>query len=408
MADAEGLRGGWARLRKSRNESCAGRDIPVRIQWPAGGTRTSAVAHFRVPSKGMKISRRKARQIRVGSVAVGGDAPIVVQSMCNTDTRNVEATLSQIRRLAEAGCEIIRLAVPDVRAVEALRLIKREAPIPIIADIHFDSRLALGSLAAGVDGLRLNPGNIGGDRAVGRVVRAAAEHQVPIRIGVNAGSLDKDLLRRYGGATPEAMVESALRQVRLLESLQFQEIKISLKSSHVLDMVAAYRILAEKVPYPLHLGVTEAGTLVCGTVKSAVGIGVLLAEGIGDTIRVSLTSDPTDEVRVAYEILRALKLRERGVELISCPTCGRCEIDLIGLAQEVERRLLKVKTPLKVAVMGCVVNGPGEAKDSDVGIAGGRGQGILFRKGEVIDKVPEEKLMPRLLQEISLLLGEEV
>jgi (E)-4-hydroxy-3-methylbut-2-enyl-diphosphate synthase len=356
----------------------------------------------------MKISRRKTRQIRVGSVQVGGAAPIVVQSMCNTDTRNVEATLSQIRRLAEAGCEIVRLAVLDVRAVEALKLIKREAPIPIIADIHFDSRLALGSLAAGVDGLRLNPGNIGGDRAVGRVVCAAAERQVPIRIGVNAGSLDKDLLRRYGGATPEAMVESALRQVRLLESLQFQEIKISLKSSHVLDMVAAYRILAEKVPYPLHLGVTEAGTLVSGTVKSAVGIGVLLAEGIGDTIRVSLTSDPTDEVRVAYEILRALKLRERGVELISCPTCGRCEIDLIGLAQEVERRLLKVKTPLKVAVMGCIVNGPGEAKDSDVGIAGGRGQGILFRKGEVIDKVPEKDLMPRLLQEISLLLGEEV
>jgi (E)-4-hydroxy-3-methylbut-2-enyl-diphosphate synthase len=363
---------------------------------------------FRLPGRGMKGTRRKTRQIRVGNVPVGGDAPIAVQSMCNTDTRDVEATLNQIRRLAEAGCEIVRLAVLDEKAVAALRLIKREAAIPIIADIHFDSRLALGSLAAGVDGLRLNPGNIGGDRAVARVVRAAGERQVPIRIGVNAGSLDKDLLRRYGGATPEAMVESALRQVRLLESLHFQEIKISLKSSHVLDMVAAYRVLAEKVPYPLHLGVTEAGTLVSGTVKSAMGIGLLLAEGIGDTIRVSLTSDPTDEVRVAYEILRALKLRERGVELVSCPTCGRCEIDLIGLAQEVERRVLKVKTPLKVAVMGCVVNGPGEAKDSDVGIAGGRGQGILFRKGKIIAKVPEEKLMARLLQEISLLLGEEV
>lgn len=356
----------------------------------------------------MKIVRRKTRQIRVGNVPVGGDAPIAVQSMCNTDTRNVEATLSQIRRLAEAGCELVRLAVLDPSAVEALRVIKGEAAIPIIADIHFDHRLALQSLAAGVDGLRLNPGNIGGERAMGRVVQAAAERQAPIRIGVNAGSLDKDLLRRYGGATPEAMVESALRQVRLLESLRFQEIKISLKSSHVLDMVAAYRILADKVPYPLHLGVTEAGTLVSGTVKSTLGIGMLLAEGIGDTIRVSLTSDPTDEVRVAYEILRGLKLRERGVEVISCPTCGRCEIDLIGLAQEVERRLLTVKTPLKVAIMGCVVNGPGEARDADVGIAGGRGQGILFRKGEVIDKVPEEKLMPRLLQEISLLLGEEV
>jgi (E)-4-hydroxy-3-methylbut-2-enyl-diphosphate synthase len=356
----------------------------------------------------MKISRRKTRQIRVGNVPVGGDAPIVVQSMCNTDTRNVEATLGQIRRLAEAGCEVVRLAVLDRRAVEALGVIKGEAPIPIIADIHFDHRLALGSIAAGVDGLRLNPGNIGGDRVVGRVVRAAAERQVPIRIGVNAGSLDKDLLSLYGGPTPEAMVESALRQVRLLESLRFQEIKISLKSSHVPDMVAAYRILAEKVTYPLHLGVTEAGTMVSGTVKSAIGIGVLLADGIGDTIRVSLTSDPADEVRVAYEILRALKLRERGVEVISCPTCGRCEIDLIGLAQKVERRLLKVKTPLKVAIMGCVVNGPGEAKDADVGIAGGRGQGILFRKGDVIDKVPEEKLMFRLMREISLLLGEKV
>jgi len=364
--------------------------------------------YFTVPSGWMKIFRRKTRKIRVGNVPVGGDAPIAVQSMCNTDTRNVEATLSQIRRLAEAGCELVRLAVLDRRAVEALTVIKSEAPIPIIADIHFDHRLALGSLAAGVDGLRLNPGNIGSERAVGRVVQAAAERQAPIRIGVNAGSLDKDLLRRYGGATPEAMVESALRQVRFLESLQFQEIKISLKSSHVLDMVAAYRILADKVSYPLHLGVTEAGTLVSGTVKSALGIGMLLAEGIGDTIRVSLTSDPTDEVRVAYEILRGLKLRERGVEVISCPTCGRCEIDLIGLAQEVERRLFRVKTPLKVAIMGCVVNGPGEAKDADVGIAGGRGQGILFRKGEVIDKVPEEKLMSRLLREISLLLGEEV
>jgi (E)-4-hydroxy-3-methylbut-2-enyl-diphosphate synthase len=356
----------------------------------------------------MKLSRRKTRQIRVGNVPVGGGAPIVVQSMCNTDTRDVGATLAQIGRLAEAGCELVRLAVLDRQAVKALEAIKEESPIPIIADIHFDHRLALGSLAAGVDGLRLNPGNIGGERAVSRVVRAAAERRVPIRIGVNSGSLDKDLISRYGGPTPEAMVESALRQIRLLESLSFHEIKISLKSSHVLDMVAACRILADTVDYPLHLGVTEAGTLVSGAVKSALGIGILLAEGIGDTVRVSLTSDPTDEVRVAYDILRALGLRERGIEVISCPTCGRCEIDLIGLAQAVEGRLLKVKTPLKVAIMGCVVNGPGEARDADVGIAGGRGQGILFRKGEVIDKVPEDELMPRLLKEISLLLGEEV
>ena len=356
----------------------------------------------------MSFARRNARQIRVGSIPVGGNAPVVVQSMCNTDTRDIEATLEQVRRLAEVGCEIARLAVLDEKAVEALTSIKEEAPIPLIADIHFDHRLALGALAAGVDGLRINPGNIGGEKAVAKMVHAAAERQVPIRIGVNSGSLDKDLLRRFGGATPEAMVESALRQVRLLQSLDFHEIKISLKSSDVMTMVESYRLLADKVSYPLHLGVTEAGTLVSGTVKSAIGIGLLLAQGIGDTIRVSLTSDPTDEVRVAYEILRVFKLRERGVELISCPTCGRIEIDLIGLTQAVEKRLLKVKTPLKVAIMGCVVNGPGEAKEADIGIAGGRGQGILFKKGEVVEKMPEEQLMSRLLEEISLMIDEEI
>jgi (E)-4-hydroxy-3-methylbut-2-enyl-diphosphate synthase len=306
------------------------------------------------------------------------------------------------------GCELIRLAVLDDKAVEALKIIKEEAPIPLIADIHFDHRLALGALKAGVDGLRINPGNIGGDKAVAKVVRAAAERRVPIRIGVNSGSLDKDLHQRYGGATPEAMVESALRQIQLLESLQFHEIKISLKSSDVMTMVDSYRLLADKVAYPLHLGVTEAGTLISGTAKSAIGIGLLLAEGIGDTIRVSLTSDPIDEIKAAYEILRALKLRERGVEVISCPTCGRCEIDIIGLTHEVEKRLLTVKTPLKVAIMGCVVNGPGEAKEADVGIAGGRGQGILFKKGEIVEKLPEEELMPRLLKEISLMVDEEI
>jgi (E)-4-hydroxy-3-methylbut-2-enyl-diphosphate synthase len=306
------------------------------------------------------------------------------------------------------GCELIRLAVLDDKAVESLKSIKEEAPIPLIADIHFDHRLALGALKAGVDGLRINPGNIGGEKAVAKVVRAAAERRVPIRIGVNSGSLDKDLHKRYGGATPEAMVESALRQVQLLESLQFHEMKISLKSSDVMTMVESYRLLADRVAYPLHLGVTEAGTLISGTAKSAVGIGLLLAEGIGDTIRVSLTSDPIDEIKAAYEILRALKLRERGVEVISCPTCGRCEIDIIGLTHEVEKRLLTVKTPLKVAIMGCVVNGPGEAKEADVGIAGGRGQGILFKKGEIVQKIPEEKLMARLLEEISLMVGEEI
>jgi (E)-4-hydroxy-3-methylbut-2-enyl-diphosphate synthase len=328
--------------------------------------------------------------------------------MCNTDTRDIGATLQQINRLAEVGCELIRLAVLDDKAVEALKTIKQEAPIPLIADIHFDHRLALGALKAGVDGLRINPGNIGGEKAVAKVVQAAAERRVPIRIGVNSGSLDKDLHQRYGGATPEAMVESALRQIKLIESLQFHEIKISLKSSDVMTMVESYRLLADKISYPLHLGVTEAGTLISGTAKSAIGIGLLLAQGIGDTIRVSLTSDPIDEIKAAYEILRALKLRARGVEIISCPTCGRCEIDIIGLTHEVEKRLLTVKTPLKVAIMGCVVNGPGEAKEADVGIAGGRGQGILFKKGEIIEKLPEGDLVPRLLKEISLMVDEEI
>jgi (E)-4-hydroxy-3-methylbut-2-enyl-diphosphate synthase len=356
----------------------------------------------------MRITRRETRKIHIGNVAVGGDSPIVVQSMCSTDTRDVRASLQQISRLAEVGCEIIRLAVLDDRAVEALTVIKKEAQIPLIADIHFDHRLALGALRAGVDGLRINPGNIGGEKAVARVVRAAAERRVPIRIGVNSGSLDKDLHQRYGGATPEAMVESALRQIQLLESLQFHEIKISLKSSDVMTMVESYRLLADRVPYPLHLGVTEAGTPISGTAKSAIGIGLLLAEGIGDTIRVSLTSDPIDEIKAAYEILRALKLRERGVEVISCPTCGRCEIDIIGLTHEVERRLLTIKTPLKIAIMGCVVNGPGEAKEADVGIAGGRGQGILFKKGEVVEKLPERDLVPRLLEEIAQMVDEEI
>ncbi len=344
----------------------------------------------------------------VGSVAVGGDAPVSVQSMCNTDTRDIKATLAQIQRLAEYGCELVRLAVLDDEAIRALKEIRKEATLPLIADIHFDHRLALGALRAGVEGLRINPGNIGGERAVAEIVRAAAERQVPIRIGVNSGSLDKDLVQLFGGPTPEAMVESALRQIRVLESLNFTEIKISLKSSDVMDMVKAYRLLADKISYPLHLGVTEAGTLVSGTVKSTLGIGLLLAQGIGDTIRVSLTSDPTDEVRVAYAILRGLKLRERGVELISCPTCGRCEIDLIGLTHEVEKRLLRVKTPLKVAIMGCVVNGPGEAKEADVGIAGGRGQGILFKKGEIVEKIPETNLMSRLLEEISVMIDEDI
>jgi (E)-4-hydroxy-3-methylbut-2-enyl-diphosphate synthase len=328
--------------------------------------------------------------------------------MTNTDTRDRQATIAQIKRLTDSGCEMVRVAVPDQQALEQLPHIKQAIAIPLIADIHFDYRLALGALRAGVDGLRLNPGNIGGPDKVRKVVELARERQVPIRIGVNSGSLEKDLLARYGHPTPEAMVESALRHIRLIEDCDFDLIKVSLKSSDVLHTIASYRLLAQKVDYALHLGITEAGTLVDGAVKSALGIGILLFEGIGDTIRVSLTRDPEDEIPVAYSILRSLRLRERGVELISCPTCGRTEIDFIPLAEKAERLLRKVRTPIKVAIMGCVVNGPGEAREADVGIAGGRGQGILFKKGKKIAKVAEADLLPRLLAEIEKITGEKI
>lgn len=333
---------------------------------------------------------------------------MVVQSMTNTDTRDWRATVAQIKRLEEAGCEIVRVAVPDEEAVEQLARIKDAISIPLIADIHFDHRLALGALRAGVHGLRLNPGNIGGPDKVSKVARAARERQVPIRIGVNSGSLEKDLLEQHGRPTPEAMVESALRHVRLLEDHDFDLIKISLKSSDVLDTVASYRLLSERSDYPLHLGVTEAGTLVDGAIKSALGIGILLFEGIGDTLRVSLTRDPEDEIPVAYSILRSLRLRERGVELVSCPTCGRTEIELIPLVEKADRLLRKVRTPLKVAIMGCVVNGPGEAREADVGIAGGRGKGMLFKKGERIETVAESELLNRLLAEVEAMTGEKI
>ncbi|MBP8645746.1 MAG: flavodoxin-dependent (E)-4-hydroxy-3-methylbut-2-enyl-diphosphate synthase [Syntrophobacteraceae bacterium] len=350
--------------------------------------------------------RKFTRQIHVGKVPIGGDAPIVVQSMTNTDTRDFRKTVDQIHRLEEVGCEIVRVAVPDETAVEQLSRIKQAIGIPLIADIHFDHRLALGAMRAGVDGLRLNPGNIGGPSKVRKVVDAAKERRIPIRIGVNSGSLEKDLLARYGRPTPQAMVESALRHVTLLEQLDFDLIKISLKSSDVLDTVASYRLLSQKTDYPLHLGVTEAGTLISGTVKSALGIGILLHEGIGDTLRVSLTSTPEEEIPIAYSILRTLHLRDRGIELVSCPTCGRTEIDLIPLVQEAEKVLKKVKTPLKVAIMGCVVNGPGEAKEADVGIAGGKGKGILFKKGRRVEKVSESDLLTRLVREVEEMTGE--
>jgi (E)-4-hydroxy-3-methylbut-2-enyl-diphosphate synthase len=343
--------------------------------------------------------RRQTRKIQIGDVAVGGDAPISVQSMCNTDTRDIAATTEQIESLAAAGCEIARCAVPDEAAAMALAAICAQSRIPVIADIHFDYRLALLSLQAGVAGLRLNPGNIGARWKVEEVVRACAERAVPIRIGVNSGSLEKVLLEKYGHPTAEAMVESALGHIRLLEELDYREIKVSLKSSDVRRTVAAYRLLAGQVDYPLHIGVTEAGTTWSGTIKSAVGLGALLYDGIGDTLRVSLTGDPVEEVRVGWEILKSLELRERGPVFISCPTCGRCRIDLIKVAEEVEKRLHDLPVKLTIAVMGCVVNGPGEAREADLGIAGGEGQGLLFRRGEIIRRVPEAELANALVDE---------
>jgi len=356
-------------------------------------------------SERMKIpqSRRPSRSIMLGGLAIGGSAPVSVQSMTNTHTDDVSATVAQIRRLEEAGCEIVRVAVPDMAAAQAIGSIKKQIRLPLVADIHFDHRLALAAAEAGCDGLRINPGNIGSEIHVREVVAAARDRGLPIRIGVNAGSLERELLARYGGATAEAMVESALSHVALLENQGFEAIKISLKASDVPRTVAAYRLLARRCDYPLHLGVTEAGGLFPGVVKSALGIGMLLAEGIGDTLRVSLTRDSVEEVRVAYEILKSLGLRQRGPEIVSCPTCGRTRIDLFAILDAVEKRLLTVEAPIKVAIMGCVVNGPGEAREADVGIAGGHGKGILFRKGEVVRKCREEELVEVLMAEVAIL-----
>ncbi len=349
------------------------------------------------------IRRRTTRQIHVGGVAIGGGAPISVQSMTNTDTADVTATVAQIHRLEEAGCELIRVAVPDPEAAVAIRAIRERIRIPLIADIHFDSRLAVTAVEHGAQAIRINPGNLGGVDKLRRVVDAARAHTVPIRVGVNSGSIEKDLLKRYGYPTPErpdALIESALRNVRLLEQQKFFEIKISIKSSDTLTTIAGYRQLADRTDYPLHIGVTEAGGLIAGTVKSSVALGILLFEGIGDTFRISLTRDPVEEIRVGYELLRSLRIRERGPEMISCPTCGRTRIDLFPLAEEVERHLQTMETNLKVAVMGCVVNGPGEAREADIGIAGGHGVGIIFKKGEIFRKLPEAELLPVFLEEL--------
>jgi (E)-4-hydroxy-3-methylbut-2-enyl-diphosphate synthase len=354
----------------------------------------------RISMKTAKIKRKKTRQIAVGKVKIGGSAPIAVQSMTNTQTQDVAATVAQILRLQEAGCEIVRVAVPDQDAADALPAIKEQIDIPLIADIHFNHRLAIAAAKAGADGLRLNPGNIGGIKKVKAVVDYAKEFNIPIRIGVNSGSLEKDILKKYNGVTPAGMVESGLRHVELLKSLDFHQIKISLKASDVQRTVEAYRLLSAKTDLPLHVGVTEAGALYSGVVKSALGIGMLLAEGIGDTIRVSLTRDPVEEVRVGFEILKALDIRRRGPEIIACPTCGRCNIELFDIVERVEKALMTTAEPLKIAIMGCVVNGPGEAKEVDIGIAGGDGNGVLFKKGKVVKKFAQEKLVDVLLQEV--------
>ena len=353
------------------------------------------------------MGKKRTRAVQLGRLTVGGGAPVMVQSMTNTDTRDIGATLAQIRRLEAQGCEAVRLAVPDAAAADALREIRAGTALPLIADIHFDHRLAILAIEAGVEGLRINPGNIGGFGKVDKIVDAARAHGVVIRVGVNSGSVEKELLARYGGPCPQAMVESALKHVRLLEGRGFYAIKVSIKSSSVTDTIAAYRQLSEACDYPLHIGVTEAGGPLCGTVKSAVGLGILLHEGIGDTLRVSLTADPASEVRVAWEILRSLGLRRRGPEIISCPTCGRTEIDLFSLARQVEDRLAESAAPIKVAVMGCVVNGPGEAREADIGLAGGRDRGIIFRKGAVRRTVNgQDALVAAFMEELQILLDE--
>ena len=343
------------------------------------------------------------KQILVGGVPVGGGAPISIQSMTNTRTDDVEATLAQIRALAAAGCDIVRVAVPDMAAARAVGKIKEECPLPLVVDIHFDYKLALEAVAAGADKVRINPGNIGGEDRVKAVADACRQRGVPIRIGVNGGSLEKPILAKYGGVTPEAMVESAFGHIRLLEKFDFTDICVSLKSSSVPVTMRAYQLMSQESDYPLHIGVTEAGTVRMGTLKSAVGIGGLLALGIGDTMRVSLSADPVEEVYAARDILKAAGIRKEGAELVSCPTCGRTRIDLISLANEVEERLKAVDKPITVAVMGCVVNGPGEASAADCGIAGGVGEGLLFKKGQIIKKVPQDRLVDELFALIDTL-----
>ena len=348
--------------------------------------------------------RRETRTVYVGGIPVGGGHPITVQSMTNTDTRDVSATVGQISELVKAGCEIIRIAIPDMAAAKAFAEIRGEvrkfSKIPLVADIHFDYRLALAAVESGADKLRINPGNIGGEERVRKVAEAAKSAGIPIRVGVNGGSVEKDLLEKYGGITPEGLCESVLRHIQMLEANNFSDIVLAIKTSDVPLTIAAHRLLSEQSDYPMHIGITEAGTPYRGTIKSAAGIGALLAMGIGDTVRVSLTGNPVEEVRVAKEILQAFGLRKFGAQVISCPTCGRCEVDLVAMTQEVEEYCEKITAPITVAVMGCVVNGPGESKEADFGIACGKGQGVIFQKGEIVEKVPESQLAKALIAKL--------
>jgi (E)-4-hydroxy-3-methylbut-2-enyl-diphosphate synthase len=352
-------------------------------------------------------NRRKTKTIYIGNVPIGGDNPIVVQSMTKTDTLDINSTIKQIKSLEKEGCEIIRIAVPNMDSAKVLNLIKKAINIPLIADIHFDWRIALEAIEQGIDGLRINPGNIGAIWKIKEIIKAAKERSIPIRIGVNAGSIEKDILRKYGHPTPEALVESAAKNISILEDLQFDMIKVSLKASDVLKTVKAYKIFSEKYDYPVHIGISEAGPPPYGIIKSSIGLGILLSEGIGDTIRVSLTAKPEEEVIVAYGILSSLGLRQRGVDIISCPTCGRCKIDIINLTKKVQKKLKKIEEPLKIAVMGCVVNGPGEAKEADIGIAGTKGRGIVFKKGKIIKQVDQNELLNELTKECMNLIKKD-
>ncbi len=353
------------------------------------------------------FERRKTSNVFIGDIGIGSDYPVTIQSMTNTDTRNVEKTLSQIKELTQAGCEIIRIAIPDMEAAEKTKDIVSSSPIPVIADIHFDYRLALETIKNGIHGLRINPGNIGNEERIRQVVESAKAYNIPIRIGVNSGSVEKEMLEKYKGVNSNSLIESALKHVKILEKMNFDQIKISIKASEVPLMIDVYRKLAKKVDYPLHLGVTEAGSVNTGIIKSAVGVGTLLAEGIGDTIRVSLTGNPVNEIIVAKDILKSLKLKEEGIQIVSCPTCGRCQVDLEKIVLEVEEKTKGYKENIKLAIMGCVVNGPGEAREADIGIAGGINEGLLFKKGEIIRKIKEEDIVKELLIELEKIRGEK-